>query len=680
MEKPIINIEKTPENNQNDSRNEHYIPNKIINNILGDEYSNIESKLREIKESSTEYFNQTSLEYSNRCQQLMDEFQKHFSKISDKIKNSFELKNQATGEESIDDKNIPLIQNYSKIFLDTFNSILKMNEQIFGNIKKNIKILLNFLEITSKSLDKKQPTHTFLDQEFKNIINNWMFLEINFQNYDFIKELNNDDINDKLKDILFKVCENKSFFMDINNENNISEDLYTKNLKRCNNQLSCLKLKDIDDIEDYFKEELKYPNLKSLYINNISFKNKKFFQKFPNLENLNINLCPNMDLKMFENITSNNITELYLIKNGFINSDFNKIISEFLLKNESLRKNLQILSFEDNNLSKIDFNQMIFTSKQSFLSLKELDLQKNKIYKFSINPEFFPSLKVLNLCYNNFTSSCFNEYKNILVLLSGNIFLMDNALCENYYIEIEKKMNKNLLPFKNLCLSYAPKFFSQNYISNIKIGNCILINLLILDLSFNHMSCDTFFSFIKNNKRCLNIQTLNLNGNELDDTFFEKYMDNNYNKLFDNLETLYLNNNLLGGDEEIIYHDECPIDEKYKLFDDLIYKFRLMYKFIQVNKNLKLLSITRNPFSQYCKIVDSNEEEINKSISKDENGRIIINCLYSFLLKIKKELNDNEENKREKINIRFDCRSIINQDFFKFEFNKKLILFISKSQ
>jgi hypothetical protein len=293
-----------------------------------------------------------------------------------------------------------------------------------------------------------------------------------------------------------------------------------------------------------------------------------------------------------------------------------------------------------------------------------------------MNPEFFPSLKVINVCYNNFTSSCFNEYKDILVLLSGNVFLMDNVLCANYYSELEKKLNKAFPAIKNLSLSYAPKSFSQNYISNIKIGNSLLINLLHLDLSYNHMNCETFFSFIKNNKRCLNIKKLNLNGNELDDTFFEKFIENKYNELFEILEDLYINNNLIGGETDIVYRDEVPIQENAKSFEKLIYKLRLIYKFIDINKNLKTFSVTRNPFSKFCKIKEATEEEISKSIFKDENGKIIINCFYSLLLKIKKELNGNgEDNKREKITIIFDCRSNINQDLNDFNLEKNLIIF-----
>ena len=648
--------------------------NKVINDIYGEEYFKMESQLKAMKENSKAYFNNISSEYSNKYEQLINGFENHFSRITKKIQNSFELDNPARGEEKIDDKIFNLIRNYSKKYLDSFNSILIMNEQIFENIKKNINILINFIDITSKSLDKKDPTHVFLDKEFKNIINNWMFLNINFQNYDFIKVLNNDDIREDMKNILFNVCENKSFYMKIENNKNISKDVFSKNLKRCNKQLSYLKFNEINDVDSYFtKNDLLFQNLKTLEIKDTSLKNSQFLKKFPNLEKMNFSLC-HLNLKILENLSSN-ITELYFVKSGFINSDFNKIMSDYLLKCDSLRKNLTLLSFADNNLSKVDFNQIVFQSKQSFNSLKEIDLQKNKIYKFSINPEYFQALKVINLCYNNFTKSCFNEYKDILFLLSGNIFLMDNVLCGNYYTELEKKLNKNLSSVKSISMSYIPKLISQNYISNVKIGNSLLINLINLDLSFNHMNCDTFFSFIKNNKRSLNIKKFNLNGNELDDTFFEKFINNYYNELFYNLECLYINNNLVGGEADVDYRDKALIQDDFKDYEKIIYKLRLIYKFIEVNKKLQKLSITRNPISKICKIKDANEEEIKKSIIKDENDKIIINSFYSFLLKIKKELINDRD--RTEFNIRYDCMSHINLDLCDFNFDAKLIIFKS---
>ena len=659
-------------------RNKNSIPSQTFNTILGEKYFELESKLNTLKEESKNYFNSISIEYPNKIQKLVEEFNLYFSKVVEKIQNSFELQNQATGEEIIDENNLNIIRNYTKYYLDNFNSILVMNEQIYENIQQNIKTLLNFVDISSKNLDKENPTHTFLNKEFLSIINNSMFSKISMENYDFIKAINTPDINEKAKDLIFKISENKTFSVNVNKDDKLQKSVYLNNLRRCYKYLSSLKIKDIQELENFCQDNFIYPKMKNLVIENSEFKELKSFVMFQNLEKLIINKCFKINIKMFDHLDFNNIKELYFVNNGFLNSDFDTIITDYLLKNDSLKKNLTILSFKNNNLSKIDLNQAFFSSKHTFHSLRELDLRKNKIYKFSMNPQYFPSLKIIDVCYNSFTSSNFNNYKDYLVLLSGNIFLMDDALCKDYYSELERKLTMPLPPFNSLCLSFIPKALSYNYMSKLKISNSLLINLTYLDLSFDHMNCDTFFSFIKNNKRCLNIKRLNLKGNELDDTFFEKYLDNKYNELFSNLEYLNLNNNLIGGTADVNYKDDEPIQEQFQKYEKFVYKLRLIYNFIKANKNLKLFSIIKNPISKIIKTVNITEENKNEheQIFK-ENNKIVINCFYSFLLKIKKELicDNNEEIGRKELDIRFDCKLTINQYLRDFNFEKQLILF-----
>lgn len=64
-------------------------------------------------------------------------------------------------------------------------------------------------------------------------------------------------------------------------------------------------------------------------------------------------------------------------------------MTKYLVTSESIRKKLQILSFSNNNLSYIDISQIVYQPKQSFYALKLLDFQRNRIYNFSISPEFF---------------------------------------------------------------------------------------------------------------------------------------------------------------------------------------------------------------------------------------------------------------------------------------------------
>lgn len=664
----MTKIEKKSEedNIKRENLNNLEFDKNIYNKIYGQEYFNLESKLNSINESFQSYFDKISEEYTNKFQKLTNSYYSFFAKSLKKIQNSFDT---IINKENSDKKQIKLIQDYSKKYIDKFQNILNFYEQILANLQNNINVLLNFFDIISDSIEAN-PIDIFLNKEIKNIINNWMFLKLKIDDYNIKEIINSQEVDDKIKKLIFNACENKAFKMSIDSTKAEEEKLSEINNDKRNYHLSILKVKNF---EDYFKNNnIIYPKLKSLYIKN-SYFDSNFNRKFPNLEKIQINSCYNFNLDILENLP-NNIIEINLDNNGLINSEFNRIFSEYLTKNDFIKRNLKKISFKNNNISKIDFNQLVFSSKNTFHSLKEINVSKNRIYKFMIDPQFFPSLKVINLCYNCLSSSYFKEIKDILILQSGNPFLMNSNLCINYYSNLKQKLDNNIHITDNISITYIPKDMSINYISNIKLHNKFLINLLSLDLSFNHLNNDSLFSFIRNNKPCLNIKEINLNGNELNDIFFEKYLDNKFYELFDKLKIIYMNNNLIGDESEINYKDDIPILERYKNLEKIIYKMRLIFKFLKLNKNLKLFSITRNPIGNYFQIKENSEKKLLKRLVYDENNKVNINCFYTFLLKIRDEINYDNPGRKE-LNIIFDCPLDINKNSNEFNYNENIISF-----
>ena len=642
---------------------------KLFNNIFGKIYSDFESKLSLIKESTQNYFDNIPSECAKNYQDFQNKFHSYFLKKADIMKNALGIKDKENEEEELDEKTISEIQNYTKTIIDNFNSIIKTYEVIFDNIKENMKILLKFLTITTENLEEKNPVHFFLDKEIKNILNNWLFIKLTFEDYNIFNLVNNNLIDDQFKDLCFKVCDNKLFSIDISDQyqNQTISSIYKISQK----YISSIKLQNIDSWE-ICSDTSEYVQLKSLYLKDITKLPKKdIFCHFDKVNKLKLEKCNIIKFKNLDFLdcikSFNNLIEIYFENSNLINNDFNMIFSEYLMKNENTKKNLEVLSFKNNHLNKIDINQLVFQQKNKFYSLRELNFSKNNIYKFEINPEFFPKLIVINLCYNKFTYSKFKKYKDIIVLQSGNLFLMQEEFYKNYYTKFIEKINTTSSKLNKIYLSYIPKSFSEEYLPSIKISNSVLMNLLSLDLSYNHMNCDIFFSFIKNNKTCLNIRKINLNGNELDDTFFEKYIDNKYNELFYNLESIKMSNNLIGNDVDINYKDDEPIPEYLQKYEKLIYKLRLIYNFIEKNKNLTKFYITRNPISEKFIIEACDKKDIEKKIKKDENGNIIINCFYTFLLKIKKELRTPKLiNNKNGVDIRYDCNKKNNQDIASF--------------
>ena len=206
--------------------------------------------------------------------------------------------------------------------------------------------------------------------------------------------------------------------------------LYEKNKKimtENHDNLFKLKMRNVFYIDKYFEPDVVYNKIKFLKFDNVTFANqdekqKEFLKNMPSLEKLMINSSNNFDISLLKDL-SKSLIKLSLTKNGFVDFEFKNIMGNYLVKSEHTRINLQYLSFSDNYLSNLNLNQIEYLPKHSFLSLKELDFKNNKIFQFMIDPNYFPDLKCINCCYNYLTKNSFEQYEDILTLLSGNIFL-----------------------------------------------------------------------------------------------------------------------------------------------------------------------------------------------------------------------------------------------------------------
>ena len=406
--------------------------------------------------------------------------------------------------------------------------------------------------------------------------------------------------------------------------------------------------------------------------------NSNFLENIPNLENLIINSSNNFEISILKNL-SKSLIKLSLTKNGFVDYEFNNIMSNYLVKSDFIRKNLQVLSFSNNNLSNIDISTIVSNSKQNFYVLRELNFEKNKIYQFKILLEYFDNLKCLNFCCNHFTRSYFDQFNNIITLLSGNVYLSNIKSAKTYFSSLENKLNTSTLSLSYLNLSYIPKILSNEYLSKIVINDSTLINLKKLDLSHNNIKNDTIFKFFDNNRGCLSLKLLNLSYNLLDDFFFEKYLNLKLNNFFTNLKYIYLDSNRFGTYNKI---DKLEGPQKMSnlLFQENniekeIYRITLLYNFIFENKNLVELTLTKNPVNNRYKIkkFDNDSEKFN--LKNDEKGAIQINDFNSLLFKIKLEILNNNSNKiRNNFNLKFDCENIVNYDSENFDFTKHLLV------
>ena len=663
--------------------NKSEISRETLRNIYGNEFEGLTIQLKLEEDNTKNYFHEIMMGLDERYQQFNTNMYTHFSGLTNKIAEAFKLNNNNGVDDNkenkeIDDQNAKseLVQKYSRDYIERIKKIISMHKQIFESIKDTISILFNFLDI-SKSLEKEKPIQEFLGKEFKNIINSWLFLKLDIEKFDFAQALNNSQLDNNFKNFIFKVCQGKNFVMNINfpkqyileesinnlapktREKLISEKNKNKTiLKENRNNLVKLKMTNIFDADTYLEEIFSFDNMKSLKLKRVSFKNKNdlFLKNCQKLEKLYIHSSKNFQHNLLQNL-SKRLIKLSLSNNDLVDDDFNKIVKNYLLKSNSIRNNLKYLSFANNNLCYIDFGQMVTNQRNSFLALKQLNFSKNQIYKFNIPLEYFSELKCIICCYNSFARDYFCSYPDLLVLQGGNTFLLNTNLSKKYYSDLGKKLNTFQINLSYLNLSYMHSKFSNEYLSNLKINDTILLGLKKLDLSYNNITNIVFFNFVDNNKGILNLKSLNLNGNKLDDLFFEIYLNLKLNNKFTKLTHLHLESNLFGDENiEVTYNPE-----EGKFINNKVSKIRLLYRFISQNKGLTELSLIKNNIFATFKLLSTKNNQNETKL--DDEGNIVIIGLNSFLRKIQKELlvKNEEQNNRRSFNLKFDCQSDINQ-------------------
>lgn len=697
----LIKVNEKKENNQQEKKkdkeneekkekeNKENIKEKIPNlREIEEAISQIES----ISKNSCDYLNSFNKDFIEQNNQFVKEINLYKDNMISKYSNLFNLyekpsqKDEELGKgfKLATEKHIQLMKKIS----DTYN-------QIFSSLKQNIQIMSNFIDKflnISKNIDKGRPIQDFLLEEFNNIVDCWLFMKIDFEKFDFNEALNKCNLDQNFKSFVTKVSKNKNFNLKIicpkvenlepKEQNKLKEkkDNQIKLLIENKGNLTKLHMENVGNVISYTDDKYEFVKLKKFYVENSTINNGSLFKMMKNLEKLTIKSCPNIQIDLLEYLPPK-IKKLILEKNNYINFEFENILKGILANNKNILQNLEYLSFAGNNLTRVDLS--ILPSKTIFLALDKMNFKKNKIYKFIYNPENFPNLKFINCCKNNLNKSYLSDINNIGSLESGNGFLFEPELSVKYYNKLKEKLSEkenNLFISKYLNISYMPKVQTLKYFDDFIINEQIVINLTKLDLSYNGLDCDTFFKFVNQNKGFINLRSLNLNSNELDDTFFEKFLEKN---VFTKLQHLYLNSNKIGNNKVIIkYKDNIPIDSKYKNDTEklLVYKLRLIYKFIEKNPFLNKLTITKNPIGEYYSVVPepkNNADKSDKYILKDENNKIIINCLFSLLVKIRDELLPNEEDKNERsnFNLRFDCRSNVNRNSENYPYGDKPIVF-----
>ena len=633
--------------NNNENSEENFIN---LGNVYDEEIYGVINQLKEEVNNAREYMNQSNSEFSKLNGKFVEEIITHLKNKALLYENLFNLKNDDIPKSSSIE-----LKLYTKKTIKSLKKMVKVYSQIFESIKQTFNIFFSFLNI-SKYINSAEPTYDFYLDKFRDIINSWLFMKLDVNKCDFSEALNKLHFEENFKKLILNINKSKLLHLNlvfpikINPIEDIKDEI-NKNIKIISeNQLSLteLNIQNLKNYENISEKKFKFNKLKKFSIKNVSSKSNINFEQMQKLEKFIMKSClinPTL-LKPLPD----NLKKIYLEKNNFTDKDFTFIMNNLLLPNKSLLKNLELLSFAKNNLSKIDISGI--NSKYIFSSLMELNFSKNKISTFKFNKNNFQKLNYINICYNNLNKSYLGEINNIIGLESANLFLLKNELFNKYYTQLKHKLALNSdkndeIKFKKinyLNFTYFPKLETEKYFNDFTIKENIILNLKKLDLSYSGLKADIFFKFVEKNKGFLNLRCLNLTGNYFDDIFFEKYLE--YKDVFNKLEHLYLNCNFIGDPSiKIDYKDDLPVNDEYLGGNsDLVYKLRLIYKFIEKNHCLNKLSLLNNPISKMYSLKNvyptknSNEDKMEDYIKFDENNHIIINCFISLLYKIQIEL------------------------------------------
>ena len=471
-------------------------------------------------------------------------------------------------------------------------------------IKENFKILNRFLHIP-KYLNRDKPIQEFLNDNLECILKSWLFPKLDLDKFNITKALKKTNLDSNYKTLITSLSQNRNFVLNINKKQDENDEKQKENdikvIVENYKKLGKLQFNGVDDYENYLPENCVFNELQTLIINNVqkvSLKDtqNKIYNKFPSLAKfslINCHLISDFDKIIY---FPKNLKKLSFEKCSLINEDFCLIINS-LIHNEEIKNSLEYISFANNYINKVDFNQFIFQVKNTFYEIREMNFQKNNIYKFSFSPEFL-------------RNDYFNKLNNQITNFDYGVkFLSFNSL-------FSKAFNK---------------------INEISISENMIIAIKILDLSYCSLTNEMLFEFFRKNIGCFNLSSLYLKGNELNDDFFSLFLNNNMQDIIRKLQYINLyDNNIEGNNLDIVY------------------------EFITKNKNLSFLNICNNPLSDNYQILnDENiitEEELNLDSEIKNDLNLLFKKIDIQLPKSDLQSNSNRSN----FQIKFDCGNYLN--------------------
>ena len=595
--------------------------------IRYDDY--IEKELDKMKEDTTTFLTEKVNSLNAKYDLLKTKIKEHISLKVSNLSLVLGLDKKNNGENKNGNQDI---QNYAmKNISKQLHDIFDMHGKIMQSVIDNINIFDSFLNI-GNMFDIENPIQNFLSSNLEKIYNSWLFLSLDFNKYNLIDMFSSQKIPKAIQDFIINNSSNRIYEMVIDdNDLKLSEsekdnkefiedllkEKYKKDLQLLKNNMGNLTKIKVSTNREYFDRtaECHFPKLTKITFNKCEINNINFQEVFPACVKLSIDRCLNFkNFDFLDSLATLKLQKLSFNKDNLITPEFNKIIN-FIVNCKEITNNLTYLSFTDNYITAVDLSQY-YTLKLP--KLRELDFRKNKIFKFSINPEACPNIKLINLAYNNLNKSCTQMLKKekTMVLANNNIYLTSIDNIDSYYQRIKYQLSAFNYGMNYLSLSGLFNINTKGNILSIDINSNIQISVTKLDLSYCSLTCETLFKFFENNPGFLELRSLNLSNNNLTDDFFSLFLKNKLNLYFQKLSHLNLSGNAIKGTD-----------------------FASVAEFIKENKYLTKLDLGKNPFAKdysakNTEKMNIGEKERESSAKSNKSGDIVVNdfiTLYEWI-------------------------------------------------
>lgn len=552
-------------------------------------------------------------------------YSKFTDKLSEVLAISLNQFNQIFNIKMID-KQSEHFDQFNNFFYKSFEKkireITNIHTNLIDALRANLNNLVYFLETVDLN-NKKSVVNTILERNLDSIVYSSLLSKINY------KEFRVNYLNRKYEDLLkiFITQISKSECQEIiidkeithASENKVKEykassEDYTV-LDRYKNTINKLSIKnksfdDENSSSNHPWSALVLQHLKKLNIEDCGINKLDCGAMFPILTSMKLFRTNKLD--WFSVTLPSTLIKLSITKALMDTDECDRLI-KWICEKDQLRKGIEYISFHGNIITSINFNAYIKLPSQQFDNLKELNLDKNKLYSLKLTIEAFPSLRIINIIDNHFarlSQFSFNEMnKRTLVMSNKNLYHFSNKYAMEYYERLKLQLPQFDYSIHSLSYSLIFNIFNRNLLNLLDLSSIVKISLKELDLSYCALDNDAIIDYLQKIKTLPNLIKLNLKANYLTMEFFMVYIKKEMHKYYIKLEDLSLSNNTIDNED-----------------------FYLIYDFIIQHKNMKRLNLAFNPLSSNYrdeKVVDKKGEK--DSIYYFDRNPLEINRPYDLI-------------------------------------------------